>query len=106
MSCKKRHPDRSSTTAETRQAPERLSRYRRIAVFGGDGRHRGRFPTESAVEVFAARRYSGNGTVERLYITVSNYDLVIILARWNDHSSTVQIRRRCRALGVPVEIWP
>ena len=35
----------------------------------------GRFPPGSTVEVFVGRRYSGNGTVWRLYATVSNYDL-------------------------------
>jgi hypothetical protein len=72
----------------------------RVAVFGGDGRHAARCPSEWTV--YASSGFGGNGPKRRLVaaIKAGNVDIVIILAKWNGHSDIHAITAACRSTGV------
>lgn len=80
----------------------------RVAVLGGDGRFCQESMPGCAVRVFPARRYAGNGPLRSLERSLRSggVDRVVILARWNGHSTTNRVLRLCRQLGIPVEVVP
>lgn len=80
----------------------------RLAVLGGDGRIAGRLPAGNRFRVFRGRRYGGNGELRRLEAALrsGSIDRLIILARWNGHSSTTRALRLCRRYGVSWQLIP
>lgn len=77
----------------------------RVAVLGGDGRHR--IVEHSArVRVYRSPRDGGTGDVRRLLASIraGGVDRVVILARFNSHSASLSVRRACARAGVPVEL--
>lgn len=89
-----------------------VTRRRRVAVCGGDGRLPGRvlrsFGAADELVVFPSPGDAGNAGPRRLAAAIGAgaIDEVVILARWNAHSVTRQVRRLCSARGVPVRIVP
>lgn len=80
----------------------------RIAILGGDARQSERWRGEGIAVFFQAPRFGGNGEARRLEAAIrsGSIDRVVILARWNGHSSTQAVRRLCRRLGIPVVVVP
>jgi hypothetical protein len=80
----------------------------RVAVVGGDGRFRPEQLPGAEVRIFLARRYGGNRGLRDLVAAVQagGVDRVVVLARWNSHSTTCRVLRVCRRRRVPVEVWP
>ena len=76
----------------------------RVAVLGGDGRHRLRCPGEWAV--YPSSNFAGHGPRRQLVaaIKTGTVDAVIILARWNGHSDVEAVKRACRSARVPVRV--
>ncbi len=82
---------------------------RRVALMGGDSRQTARWDgLGEAIIFFQAPRYGGNGELRRLQsaLRAGSFDLVVILARWNGHSATKQVRAICKRLGIPVQVLP
>ena len=82
---------------------------RRVALMGGDRRQTERWSgLGDSIIYFQAPRYGGNGELRRLLsaLRAGSFDLVVILARWNGHSATKQVRATCKQLGVPVRLLP
>lgn len=81
---------------------------RRIAILGGDGKHREceRWAAHGSVVHFPARGDGGNGGLRRLKtaLRAGGIDHVVILSRWNSHSATVAVRRVCKLYAISVEI--
>jgi hypothetical protein len=80
----------------------------RVAIFGGDDRQAERWAHFKGARFFASPKGGRNGELRRLTASLRarSIDLLLILARWNGHSATKQIRRLCRRLGVRVVIMP
>ena len=78
----------------------------RVAVFGGDARIASRLPP--GWRAFESQGFGGNGPVRSLLraIVAGSIDLVIILARWNGHSTTAAVLDACRRRGIPVRVEP
>ena len=87
-----------------------MSKSKRTAIVGGDGRQRRRrrWQHYDPVIFFQGGRSGGNGELARLEaaLRAGSIDQVILLARWNGHSVTTRVRRVCRALGIPVRLLP
>ena len=80
----------------------------RVAVLGGDGRFRSERLPGCTVRIFRARRYAGSRSLRDLErsIRAGGIDRVLILARWNGHSTTRRVTSLCRKRNIPVEIIP
>jgi len=80
----------------------------RVAVLGGDGRLRPGLVDAPDVVMFRSARDGGNGPARRLEaaLRTGSFGTLIILARWNSHSTTRNLRRLCVRLGVKVEVVP
>ena len=82
----------------------------RIAVLGGDGRLpekvRPHIPDGATVRHFLSARNKGDGEANRLMdaLRAHGIDCVLILARWNGHSVTSNIRNLCKQLDIPVHL--
>lgn len=76
----------------------------RVAVLGGDGRLRPGLVEAPEVVVFKSPRDGGNGDARRLEASLraGSFGTLIVLTRWNSHSTTQKLRRLCKALGVIV----
>lgn len=80
----------------------------RLAVVGGDGRFDVEGWPGSRVRVFKAERYGGNGPLRSFERSIRSggVDRVLVLARWNSHSTTRRVTRLCRQLGIPCQVVP
>lgn len=77
---------------------------RGVAILGGDGRP---LPgTPSGARIFCSSRSGGNGELRRLRraLLSGTIEELIILTRWNGHSSTKLVTRLCRRLSIRVKL--
>lgn len=75
-----------------------------VAVIGGDGRLRPGLVKAPKVTVFKSPRDGGNGDARRLEAALrkGSFGTLIVLTRWNSHSTTRKLRRLCKRLGVDI----
>ena len=80
----------------------------RVAIFGGDARQQDRWEEYGTAEFFQSPRHGGNGEVRRLAAAMraGGIGLVVILARWNEHSGSGRIRKLAKKLGIGVILRP
>ena len=76
----------------------------RVAVLGGDGRLRPGLVEAPEIVVFKSRRDGGNGDARRLEaaLRAGSIGTLIVLTRWNSHSTTRKLRRICKNVGVDI----
>lgn len=78
----------------------------RVAVIGGDGRLRPGLVEAPEVVVFKSPRDGGNGDARRLEaaLRAGSFGTLIVLIRWNSHSTTRKLRLLCKKLGVEIVV--
>lgn len=77
-----------------------------MAIYGGDARQAERWGTENTV-FFQSSRSGGNGPLRRLEaaLRAGRIVLVVILRKWNGHPGADKVRKLCRRLGIPYQMW-
>ena len=76
----------------------------RVAILGGDGRNRPGLVEAPDIVLFRSPRDGGRGEARRLEKALKSGTIgtVVVLVRWNSHSTTRKIRKLCARLGVRV----
>lgn len=76
----------------------------RVAVIGGDGRLSPRLVDAPEIAVYRSPRCGGNGDARRLEkaLRKGSFGVLIVLTRWNSHSTTQKLSRLCKKLGVKI----